>query len=149
MVLIPEPTTLEWGPVPMYLGGDRAGFEEMGLCCQRRGIWAARVPQHPNAPTPSPHEMYPDHGLRSGFGLLSLTSTSESYSTQETPFPCVTSALSLVFQGPLGLDGKPVSDDRATLGGPVMGCHCGIGSDRRAPECKGHWEPGSAQREAI
>lgn len=29
--------------------------------------------------------------------------------------------LSLVFQGPLGLDGKPVSDNRTVLGDPSMG----------------------------
>lgn len=37
-------------------------------------------------------------------------------------FPvCNLCSLFLISQGPLGLDGKPVSDDRAVLGGPGMG----------------------------
>lgn len=34
---------------------------------------------------------------------------------------CNLCSLLLIFQGPLGLDGKPVSDDRAVRGGPGMG----------------------------
>lgn len=50
--------------------------------------------QHRDAPSVSPGEMYPDRGLRAGFGPLSLRSASGLQNTEEMPFPCVTSALS-------------------------------------------------------